>query len=166
MLPNNKGYTLTELVVTILIIGVLYLVTFWPKNAAIFDKTNIESSTHQLRSDLRRCRAGAINTNLAHKLVIQTNTNIYYMYSKHPTQNTWVQNIKTYSLPSGNVLATSLPNSQIIFSSSGIPYEDPVSDLPAQSLDNNLTVTRSITIFTHKGTTSNIQIIPETGYIL
>lgn len=163
---NKKGFTLIELVVVIIILGVLYFIAVRPNESDHVDTTTLSASKTIIKGDLKHCRSKAMQTGLAHKLVFTMGENHYDMYYEKPTQNVWLYYKESENLTNDAIIfATTLPNQQIVFRSNGKPYEDPQPDNPNQSYNNDVLVERSITIKTNAGTEKTITIEPETGYI-
>jgi prepilin-type N-terminal cleavage/methylation domain-containing protein len=162
----SSGYSLIELTVVLLLIGLISGAIVRPAVTGIIESSALNTALRQVDLDLKIARNLALQSNLMAKVVFTNNTASYVIYEQHPTQNAWIEN-KTISLSSEGVVIKSatLANDQVVFDVSGTPYEDPISDLPASSMDAALSVTRDITIEYVSGGQRKVYIVPDTGYI-
>jgi prepilin-type N-terminal cleavage/methylation domain-containing protein len=166
MQNKNNGYSLIELVVVIIILGILFMISTHPRNKEVAEIAAITAAEDFLASDLKICRTEALQTQLLQKVVFINNSTDYTFYEKSPTLNAWVLKRYSYILPQWvKIISTTLVDNQIVFDINGKPYEDPQADLPDSSLDIPLTVSRNINLRTNEGTVGNVSISPETGYV-
>ena len=97
------------------------------------------------------------------KIVFEKDSSIYHVYRQK--NNNWVLDQSLYQLHKDLVITdTNLKSSQVVFDITGIPYEDPIDDLPSSSNDIPLTVKRYIMI-SDGVDSAKVYIMPDTGYI-
>ena len=163
---TKTGFTLIELIVTVVVIGILFLIVARPKKENILEKGLLSSGVQILKSDLKYLRNQALQTHQLQKIIFVNDAANYTFYEQHPSQNIWVQKQDYFAkFPKGiTIQSTTIAHNQIIFGANGIPYEDPQTDLPEQSQDQALAVTRNVILVTTKGTEDSVGIVPETGY--
>jgi prepilin-type N-terminal cleavage/methylation domain-containing protein len=160
----STGFTLIELVIVIVLLGVLFAIVVKPFIGDAQDKSSLEAIVTQIKSDIKYCRNQAIQTGLTHKIIFESSAS-YKLYSKNGLANSWLLLRNNENLPTGTEIdSVEFANNQIIFSAQGKPYEDLQTDLPEQSLDNPLGSDKNIILITNNGNTDNIKVIAETGY--
>lgn len=157
---------LIELVIVIVLIGILFLITYRPQNKEFISQSKLDAAVTQLTSELKRIRLQSMQLGRPTKMVLIEDAVDYKIYQKNSTQNIWEEELEDHILPSGTLIkTTSLANKQIIYSKTGQAYEDAQTDLPDESFDLPLTVTRNIILKTDNAEERSIYISPETGYI-
>lgn len=75
-LTNNKGYTLTELMVTVAIIGIVAGIAI-PSFTSYLPRLRLNGAARDLISDLRLARSLAVGQNKQHKLVFDVANETY-----------------------------------------------------------------------------------------
>ncbi|MBT5955012.1 prepilin-type N-terminal cleavage/methylation domain-containing protein [bacterium] len=162
---NKKGFTLIELVTTLVILGIISLTFIRPNVIDIMDTMNIQAGTVQVKTDITNTKIESMSERLLKKVIFTPGSTTYSMYTQSTAGNSWELEINSYAFPTGmTVLSTSLTDDQVIFDEKGIPYEDLQSKNPTQITDA-LSSERNIILETANGMQSTITIIPETGFI-
>ena len=159
----SKGFTLIEIIVVILIVGILATLSIRIYIDTTLTNFKLQAAKQTLVSDLKKIKSLAIQKQLPQKIIFPD----YTIYEKHTTQNLWILTETNFSQIPDNIaiINTTLADNQIIFDTDGTPYEDPQSDLPLQSLEDQITITRSITLQSSSNLEEIIYIIPDTGYV-
>jgi prepilin-type N-terminal cleavage/methylation domain-containing protein len=77
---NNRGFSLTELITTMVIIGILFAVVGLDFNSWLI-KSNIDSQTKELNSDFTDLRLRAIQTKRNHMAILASKTITFCSYT-------------------------------------------------------------------------------------
>lgn len=150
-----NGFTVLELVLVILIIGVIAVTTV-PNWTAT--QQGIEYEARRLLGDLRYTQAMSMTTGQRYRLVI-TSSNSYQILNPSgspvmlPTGGTSL--ILSNNITFGSL--TNLPNSLVAYDSNGIPYVDTAS--PGTALSSTAVIP-----LVSGSATRNVSITPDTGY--
>lgn len=154
-LNKNWGFSLLELIVVLLILGILATTTYFKWSKSPFD---LYSQVAMLANDVRYAQNLSMSRNERFCLAI-TSTNTYQIQnsSGNPVAN--ANNNTTATLMSGVTFGTPTNIiSKITFNTTGIPYTDTAS--PVIPLTAN-----AIIPLTANGQTTNVTIDPTTGRV-
>ena len=151
-----RGYTLTELIIVIIIMGILAI------GASIkwsYSTTSLDSQIALLVSDLRYAQNLSVAKNERCRLVINTGSRSYEIRNSTGVVQPLPNGKSSATLIAGISFGT-LTNitSTIIFDGKGIPYTD-------TSPETLLTTAATITLQNNSGQTRTITIAPTTGNI-
>jgi type II secretory pathway pseudopilin PulG len=118
-LHKNKGYTLLELVIIILIIGILvvYPLIKWPGKVV-----NVLAETQLIASDIRYAQTLSMASESCYRLVQASATS--YNITNGTTTILLPSGSTTMNLNSGISFGSWTPANLIAFDSNGIPYSD------------------------------------------
>ncbi len=149
---NNNGFTLIEVIVVLLIIGILSAFILMRDSGQSIDSVENIVEIEKLKSHLRYSQMRALNSNLTWGIQFQGSTYKLYMYDT--SQN-------DYKFP--DEIAVDLPKPDSInytgyisFDSWGVPYSI------SHKAESNPLANR---IISTTGNIGNITIEPYTGYI-
>lgn len=153
-LSRNYGFSLVELVVIILILGIISTTLYFKWSDSPF---NLYSQAAMLANDIRYTQNLSISKNQRFRLV-KTSTNTYQIQNSAGTPIIKpMDKSATVTLSSGVTFGTLTGiTSKIIFNAQGIPYSD--------NPETPLTQTAVISL-TSGGTTTTVAIYPETGRV-
>jgi prepilin-type N-terminal cleavage/methylation domain-containing protein len=151
-----KGFTLIELVIVLVILGILSTGAYVQWNAA---KTNLGAEADKLAQAIRYTQSLSMTKNQRYRLV-ETSSTTYQITNSSGTPIIQPSGNTTVTLYSGISFGTfsNLPNNLIVFDSKGIPYTD--TGTPGAALSATATMT-----LTASGTTKSITIAPQTGRV-
>ena len=159
---SEKGFSLLDISLYLFLLGLLLILVFPQLKTRVADQV-VEVGARRLQQDLQVIRNYAIQSGEMKKIVFERDSSIYHVYRQ--TGDLWVLDQSLYQLHKDLVITdTNLSNLQVVFDVKGVPYEDPMDDLPSESMDEPLTLNRFIEISDGVEFVKVI-IIPETGYI-
>jgi prepilin-type N-terminal cleavage/methylation domain-containing protein len=153
---NSQGFTLLELLLVIMVIGILAAVTVTPKWTGT--ALQAEYETRHILSDIRFAQAMSMATGERYRWV-RTSSNTYQITDEAGVAVLLPNGNTTMTLSGAVTLGafTNLPNNLIAFDSRGTPYTDTTSPGTALAATATIPVTNS-------SQTRNILITPTTGY--
>lgn len=156
-MKNEKGFTLVELVMVILLLGILSAGTYfiWPR-----DNINLGAEAANLASHIRYAQILSMTKGQRYRFV-KTSSTTYQIANSAGTAIQLPSGQTTVTLQAGIAFGTltQLPNDLIAFDGKGIPYIDTGS--PGTALAS----TATIPLTASGSTTLTIQIDPETGRV-
>lgn len=155
-IPSNHGFTLIELAITLVVMGIIATIIFvkWPS----FTTISLNAQAESLANDIRYAQNLAMTKSECYWLVKDSDHSYQIKNSSGPI-----------ILPSGRSRASfdkevsflgnfaNLPNNLVAFGKKGIPYVD-------SGLERKLEEIATITL-TGNGSIVSIQIHPETGWV-
>jgi len=152
--PNQQGFTLIELVATLIIVALLSIMAISRWSASSF---NLPAQAEQLVADIRYTQT--LSMTRGQRFRINFAADRYWLSNRdgssnilHPASN------QAESLLSNNItLSASHPS--LVFDGNGTPYSD--ATLPGTALNTNATIT-----LTAGSETQTLQISPETGRVI
>jgi MSHA pilin protein MshC len=151
-LVRNSGYTLIELVATLILVAIIALVAI-PRGP---DSTpSLAAQAEQLISDIRYVQSLAISRGVRHRLCLAAaGYTIATTSCGTPIAHPATGNTTPIGF-TGVTLSSSLPNDYVAFDTAGVPY----STDPGTALTGNAT----ITLTSNQGGSRAITVSPETG---
>lgn len=156
-LHKLQGFSLIELVITIVVISILAIFPFinWPGTTL-----NVTGQAQQFVTDVRYTQALAMSKAQRYRLVINPVSNSYQILNSAGTAVLLSSGSSTVTLSSGISFGTlsNLPNNMIVFDSNGIPYTDTGS--PGTTLAANASIPLQ-----SSDTTKTAVITPSTGKV-
>jgi len=151
---KNSGFSIIELVLIIVIIGLLSISVFikWPGLVI-----NLGAQAEQLANDIRYTQSLSMTNGQRYRLVIAS-SNTYQILNNSGTAIKLAMGNSTMTLNSGITFGTltNLPNNLIAFDGNGIPYTD--TGNPGTQLSATATIP-----LVGSGNTKNVSISPQTG---
>lgn len=154
---HHHGFTLIELVVVLVIIGILaiYPLFSW-QGAAI----NLDGQAHQIANDIRYTQALSMSKADRYRFV-KTSANTYQITNSSGTAIAFPSGNTSITLGTGIAFGTltNLPNSLIAFDGEGVPYVN--TSFPGTALAATATLS-----LVAGGETKTIAISPITGSVL
>ncbi len=125
------------------------------------------SDATMLQSTLQGARSSARQDGVAWRVLIEGTPVVAQVYQADTTGDTWVLDelVTLNSLVA--MQSNALSDNQVVFDTTGAPYEDPRSDPPSTALTSPLPVSNSI-VLTHAQNASlrrEIVIYPQIGFI-
>ena len=153
---HQKGFTLLELVITIIILGALAVFTFSSWTGSTI---NLGGQTQQLANDIRYAQSLAMTKGQRYRW-IKTSSNTYQIQNSSGTAITLATGSTTVTLNSGISFGalSNLPNSLVNFDGAGVPYTDTGS--PGTALSS----TASIPLTSGSDTTT-VTVTSSTGRV-
>jgi type II secretion system protein H len=151
-----RGFTLIELIVVILIMGILATAAYnqWPGSTV-----NVGAQAQQLANDIRYTQALAMTSGQRYNLIKQSSTT-YQIRSNAGTAIILANGSTTMTLNTGITFGTltNLPNNLVAFDGKGTPYT--TATTPGTALVSAATIP-----VTSSGQTSTVTISPGTGSV-
>jgi prepilin-type N-terminal cleavage/methylation domain-containing protein len=162
-LKSSEGFTLIELVVTILIISVLSVIALiqWPSLTV-----SIGAQAERIASDLRF--AQNLSMSAGQRICFLISGSGYSLIASVTGTSLMFNNGQTTTtLASGITFGTITPTNMFVFDGEGVPYSSSTTSCTNANAQaaTALTATGSI-IINGGGQTSTISISPETGRVL
>lgn len=156
-LPQTKGFTLIELVMTIVIISIIAVFAFMSSPAATIV---LDAQAKQLESDIRYAQSLSMAQGQRYRWV-KLSSNTYQILNSSGTAITLPSGSTTVTLNSGITFGTltNLPNNLVAFDGRGTPYSTTGS--PGTALASNATIP-----LTSSGQTFTLTISPVTGRMI
>jgi prepilin-type N-terminal cleavage/methylation domain-containing protein len=157
-LKRQKGFTLLELVITLVVIGIvgISVSVLWPGT-----KANVYDQTQQLVTDLRYVRSLAMAKEEKYRVNFSSSQYTFTeLDGTTATPHPAASGSNVITLPSGMTLTTTnLPNGYIVFNKDGEPLTD--TGDPGTALASSAVITIS-----GGGTSDQATITPVTGAVL
>lgn len=155
MYQKQLGFTLLELVVTIILMSLLAVTIYfnWPNTTF-----NLSGQAEQIAADMRYAQTLSMTTGQRYRFN-KTGTNTYQILNSTGSAISLFGNT-TITLNNGITFGTltNLPNNLIAFDGKGIPYTD--TSTPGTALATTAVITLS-----SSGQTTTISITPGTGRV-
>ena len=159
---SQSGFSLLDISLYLFLLGLLLILVFPQLKSRVADQI-VDVGARRLQQDLQVIRNYAIQSGQMKKIVFERDSSIYHVYRQE--KNLWVLDQSMYQLHKDLIITDSnLSNFQIVFDIKGVPYEDPIDDLPLDSTDDKLNVERYIVI-SDGIESAKVIIVPDTGYI-
>lgn len=157
-LKKNSGFTLIEIVMVIVLIGIVSMVVTacWPSKAI-----DVDQYAERLAADLRYAKHSAQTKNQRLRVNFSAGSYSLTLVDGSTAVSFANSTSNTVTLPAGLTITippTNLPSSYVVFDAMGRPYTNNAS--PGTLLAATATIT-----MTHSGIVDTVTIEPNTGKI-
>lgn len=118
---SRKGFSLTEVLVTVGIIGIMAL-TFYPNIRNTLEKRELENSARDIQTTLQRAKFQAVKTHLNHRVrFLQESGSWFFLIERNTGPSTWTQLPGTLrkAISAHFIVTADFPNQVVEFSPLG-----------------------------------------------
>ena len=158
MVIKQKGFSLTELVITIVILAILGVssIILWPKKTL-----NLYAEANKVASDIRYVKALSMAFDENYRIDLTQNNSYKLLNASGNPINNFTKPSATIALPPGITIQTNSTDKYLAFDCFGTPYLSASNT----TLGTKMASTLLITLMHNSGEQTIISVKQETGYV-